>query len=309
MVVHSKTPLWRVGQVKLELQRLPGQQRYRILQYNRNHSISYLGDITQEQGYLRGTSWRKVGLSPLPVVGPLAYRSLTASTTYLRLPSFNGALKTELDSIYRLVAAAPPRNLIIDVRGNGGGSDDNVLGLIPFLYTAPFQDDQREEYYVTPDNITRLAEYYRTMQRDSASYGASALQQVRATLRWLHQVPTGQFRSNPAAPLRTFTGTIGAPERVVILYDRGCASSCETLLFWAKHSTKTTLAGENSGGYVGYGNVFSLPTPCLGLQLSATTLRLPNQVAYEAVGVAPDVRLASEQDWLLQVLHLLENPN
>ena len=309
IIVSSRTPLWRTGQVKLELQHRAAESRYRVIQYNRNHSASYLGEVFQEQGYLRGTSWQKVGLPPSPpVAGPLTYRALTAETAYLRLPSFDGSLRTQLDSICRRVAARPPQNLIIDVRGNGGGADDTVVPLVPLLYTAPFQDDQREEYYVTPDNVARLAEYYRRMQRDSAGYGADALQRVRTTLGWLRHVPAGQFRSDPTVPLKTFTGTVSRPERVVILYDRGCASTCETLLFWAKHSTKTTLVGENSGGFVGYGNVFSLPTPCLGLQLSTTTLRLPNQVAYEVVGVAPDVRLARDEDWLAQALRLLEKP-
>ena len=308
IVVKSKTPLWQAGQVKLELQRRPGKQRYRVIQYNRNHSASYLGEITQEQGYLRGTSWQKVGLPPPPVPAPLAYRALTTTTAYLRLPSFDGGLQAQLDSVYRRVAASPPQNLIIDVRGNGGGSDNNVVPLVPLLYTAPFQDDQLEEYYATPDNVARFAEYYRGMKRDSMGYGASALQHFRATLRWLQRVPKGQFQADPTATLKTFTGTAGLPNRVVILYDRGCASSCETLLFWAKHSTKTTLAGENSGGFVGYGNVFSVATPCLGLQLRATTLRLPNQVAYEGIGIAPDVRLAPDEDWLNQAIRLIEKP-
>jgi hypothetical protein len=310
VIVHSRTPLWKVGQVKLELQQLPRGGGYRVIQYNRNHSASYLGVIRQEPGYLRGTSWQKLGVSTTPPTGkaPLTYRPLTTATGYLRIPSFNGGLHAQLDSVYRLIAAAPPQNLLIDVRGNGGGSDGNVAGLVPFLYTAPFQDDQREEYYVTPDNVQRFADYYRGMQRDSADYGAEALQHFRSTLRWLQQAPSGQFMTDPTATLRTFAGVATRPERVVILYDRGCASSCETLLFWAKHSTKTTLAGENSGGYVGYGNVFSIPTPCWSFELTSTTLRLPNQVPYEAVGVAPDVSFRQDEDWLMQAQRLLEQP-
>lgn len=309
VIVQSRTPLWTVGQVKLELQRLP-TGGYRIIQYNRNHSASYLGDIRQEQGYLRGTSWQKLAVpaAPPPVRASLSYRPLTAGTGYLRIPSFNGGLHAQLDSVYRLVAAAPPQNLLIDVRGNGGGPDGNVVGLVPFLYTAPFQDDQREEYYATPDNVQRFADYYHRTQRDSAGYGAAALWRLRTTLRWLQQAPPGHFLANPTATLKTFTGVNKRPERVVILYDRGCASSCETLLFWAKHSTKTTLAGENSAGYVGYGNVFSVPTPCLGFELTSTTLRLPNQVPYEAVGVTPDVSLKQDQDWLMRAQRLLEQP-
>ena len=310
VIVRSRTPLWTVGQVKLELTRLPNQRGYRLIQYNRNHSASYLGDVLQEQGYLRGTSWQKLGAKPVPrpVASPLVYRSLTTATAYLRIPSFDGSLHAQLDSVYRRVAAAPPQNLIIDVRGNGGGSDANVVPLVPLLYTSSFQDDQREEYYVTADNVARFAAYYRNMRRDSARYGATALQHFRTTLRWLQQAPSGQFMADPTKTLKTFTGVASRPERVVILYDRGCASSCETLLFWAKHSTKTTLGGENSGGYVGYGNVFSVPTPCLGFVLTSTTLRLPNQIPYEAVGVAPDVPLTLGEDWVAQAQRLLEQP-
>ncbi|WP_177204572.1 S41 family peptidase [Hymenobacter arizonensis] len=310
VVVQSRTPLWAVGQVKLELKQLPHGSRYRIIQYNRNHSASYLGEIRQVQGYLRGTSWQKLGVPAAPprITDTLAYRALTPATAYLRIPSFNGGLHAQLYSVYQKVAAASPQNLIIDVRGNGGGSDGNVAGLVPFMFTAPFQDDQLEEYYVTPDNVQRLAEHYRGMQRDSVSYGAAALQHVRSTLRWLQQAPIGQFLADPTALLKTFTGVAARPNRVVILYDRGCASSCETLLFWAKHSAKTTLVGENSGGYVGYGNVFSVPTPCLGFVLTSTTMRLPNQVSYEAVGVAPDVPLGLDEDWLTQAKRLIEQP-
>ena len=312
VLVASRTPLWAVGQVKLELKRKPNKQGYRVIQYQRNHAPTILDDVQLVQGHLTGTSWRKVG-APAQLPGPESYpvfRQLTAATAYLRIPSFGGQRQAQLESVYRQVKAGSlqGKNLLIDVRGNGGGSDDNVEPLLPLLLTSAFQDDLLEEYYVTPDNIARLTEYYRGMQKDSGNYGAAALTKIRATLRWLRQAPPGQFLADPAVAHRTFAAppTTG-PARVAILYDRGCASSCETLLFWARHSTKTLLLGENSGGYVGYGNIFTIPTPCYQFQLSSTTLRLPNQLAYEVTGVPPAIRLTPDEDWLTQAVRIVEH--
>ncbi len=313
VIVASRTPLWKVGQVKLELQRKLNKQSYRVIQYQRNHAPTIVDEVQVGQGNLKGTSWRKIGAPPTSqLLGPEkhpVFRQLTGATTYLRIPSFGGQRQAQLDSVYRQVRAGgrQGKNLLIDVRGNGGGSDDNVEPLLPLLLTSAFQDDLLEEYYVTPDNIERLTEYYRGMQKDSANYGAVALGKMRTKLRWLQQAPEGQFLADPAVAHRTFAATPATwPARVVILYDRGCASSCETLLFWARHSTKTLLLGENSGGYVGYGNIFTIATPCYQFNLASTTLRLPNQLQYEVTGVPPAIRLSPNEDWLQQAVRIVE---
>lgn len=313
IIVHSRTPLWQPGQVKLELQRNPDGRTFHCYQYQRNHSLQAQPVVWLEAGRLRHTTWQKVDAPalPLPAAAHAHFRQLDATTAYLRIPSFGSTWTTRLDSLYRHAqpAIAQSPNLIIDVRDNGGGSDQNVEPLIPFFTSGPFQDDQQEEYYTTPANLERFTEYLHALQQDSAQVGASMLQHTRQKLAWLQQAPPNQFVPDPATTGRRFTSPAQAtPQRVVILYNQGCSSSCETLLFWAKKSTKTTLMGEPSGGYVGYGNVFSVRTPCLGFHLNATTLRLPNQLPYEGKGVTPTVRLQPNEDWLAQTLRLLKQP-
>lgn len=313
VIVRARTPLWQPGQVKLELRRNPDGRTFSGVQYQRNHTAQVLPPVWLEQGRLRNTSWQQVGSPPLPppASGQAQFRLLDSTTTYLRLPSFASTGTRQLDSLYRLAAPAIRRhaNLIIDVRDNGGGSDQNVEPLIPFFTTGPFADDQLEEYFVTPDNIQRFAEYLHGLQQDSAQVGAATLRHVRQQLAWLQRAPRNQFVPNPETTGRQFTQPAARrPRRVVILYNQGCGSSCETLLFWAQHSAKTQLVGEPSGGYVGYGNVFSVSTPCLHLQLNTTTLRLPNQLPYEGQGVRPSVRLRPDEDWLTQTRRLLAQP-
>jgi hypothetical protein len=311
VIVESRTPLWQPGQVKLELQRNPDGRTFHCYQYQRNHVLQAQPVVWLDHGRLRNTTWQKVEAPalPPPASAQAHFRQLDATTAYLRIPSFGSTWTTRLDSLYRQAQPAIEHspNLIIDVRDNGGGADQNVEPLIPFFTSGPFQDDQQEDYYITPANIARFAEYLHALQQDSAQVGAPTLQRTRQKLAWLRQAPLNQFLPDPATTGRRFTSPAQAnPQRVVILYNQGCSSSCETLLFWAKSSTKTMLVGEPSGGYVGYGNVFSVSTPCLQFQLNATTLRLPNQLQYEGKGVPPTVLLHPDEDWLAQTIRLLK---
>ena len=95
------------------------------------------------------------------------------------------------------------------------------------------------------------------------------------------------------------------PKKVAILYNRSCASSCEPLLFFAKESDKAILVGENSGGYVGYGNIFSIRTPQYKFNMQASTTRYKNARKYEVVGITPDYKLDYKSDWIKQTEKIL----
>ena len=60
------------------------------------------------------------------------------ATLLLRIPTFNGSQKKYIDSV--LVAnkqkIESKENLIIDLRNNGGGSDNSFSGLVPYIYTC-----------------------------------------------------------------------------------------------------------------------------------------------------------------------------
>ncbi|MDG1261529.1 MAG: S41 family peptidase [Flavobacteriales bacterium] len=96
------------------------------------------------------------------------------------------------------------------------------------------------------------------------------------------------------------------PKKVIIISNKYCASSCESLLFWAMESDKTMIVGENSGGYVGYGEISSVPTPAFKFELGCTITRYNHQRKYEADGIPPAIYLNNEKDWIEQALELLE---
>ena len=87
----------------------------------------------------------------------------------------------------------------------------------------------------------------------------------------------------------------------------GSASTCEEFLSWAKSSDKTIIVGNNSGGFTGYGDVFSVFTPYYHFQLNTTHTRFANGRKYEAVGISPNIYFDDKSDWMAQAIQLFKN--
>ncbi len=65
--------------------------------------------------------------------------------------------------------------------------------------------------------------------------------------------------------------------------------------------------GENSGGYVGYGEVGLVFTPIFNFELYTTMTMYNTQKKYEVVGIAPDVLLSNDQNWIETAVSKLKN--
>ena len=76
--------------------------------------------------------------------------------------------------------------------------------------------------------------------------------------------------------------------------------------FWALESDKTIIVGENSGGYVGYGEISSTKTPNFNFELGCTMTRYNNQREYEVDGIPPTYYLDNNTDWVAQALEFLK---
>ncbi|MCC6281136.1 MAG: hypothetical protein IT262_11075 [Saprospiraceae bacterium] len=312
VVLESRTPLWEPGQVKLELRRKAGQPKvFEAFLYMRNHSLSYQTAMALQDGRL-GDNWFKTSLpqrndySQNPSAS-LEFRALDAETNYMRIPTFSGSRTAMLDTFYRhhdaQVRAKP--YLIIDVRNNGGGNDGNAQQLLEYIYTHPFKGDAID-VYVTQDNIKVFEEWYRFMSQDSANFDAASMRSMREEIDRMKRQPEQSFMRRGGGERVRLDRVLHWPAKVAIIVNNKCASSCESLLFWAKESKKTILVGENSGGYVGYGEIGGVDTPCFGFHLGCTMTRYHDQRQFEVVGLAPDYRLDNQSDWIEQTLRLLK---
>lgn len=312
VIIASKTKTWKAGQVKLELT-LDSLGNYGIKTLMRNHSESIEKNVTVSDGNIFSVvQWVKAGASVKKVnakaSGIYSFSQLNDKANYIKVSSFSGNLFSELDSFYKAISPMvfSKPYLIIDVRDNGGGSTNCVLPLISFFYSKKIIDTTWAQHYSTPDIIARYEEEYAAMRKNIHYWGKANVENFGKELNQLKSKQPYTYFPNKGTKQRfTFTKH-KFPLKVAILYNRGCASACEDLIFFAKHPSKAILMGEDSGGYVGYGNVFPLKTPCFGFMLNCTTTRISwNQRQFEGKGIPPSYYLSNDKDWVSQALEII----
>lgn len=87
-------------------------------------------------------------------------KNFSDKTVILRIPSFNGSAKKQIDSVImaNMQTITKTENLIIDLQNNGGGSDGSYEKLIPLIYTNPIRIVGME-LLSTPLNNKRMEEF------------------------------------------------------------------------------------------------------------------------------------------------------
>lgn len=312
VVLASRTKTWQPGQVKMEILKKP-DGGYEILSYLRNHGLNYQEWYPPTNNFsLPG--WRKI--VPAAVVTNsakisndlISFKLLDSQTSMVSIRSFSGQFSRELDSAYKKIIPEIKKypSLIIDVRNNGGGSDNNYGALMPLLYTDTIRNDFVELFY-TEDNLKAYEKMRDEAKANPQQYGKNGYLSWEYRINQMKQNTPGSFFPISAQnSFSTYKINNGNPVKIAILYNRNCASSCEQLLLDAAFSKKVKLVGENSGGYIAYGNVMSVKTPC-GNNLYWTTTRKNNDRKYEFVGIEPHVKIpASETDWVEYTRRLLQ---
>lgn len=309
VIIESGSKLWKRGQVKLEIKKLD-ENHYQAFSYLRNHSLYYSGRYQLKNGIL-GDSWVKTTQADKYNYADIDdekfhFEMLNDSMAYLRIPSFSGNLSAKLDSLYKVADSKIRQTpyLIVDVRNNGGGSDSNASPLLPYMYTNPIQEDE-VKLWVTEDNLNLWRGWLTEQEADTVNFKEDDLTWIRSEIAKMEKAEPNSFIVRSEGGERIIEDVATFPKAVAIIQNQYCASSCETLLFWAKQSAKTILVGENSGGYVGYGENGALNTPCFNFLLTCTMTRYEEQRKYEAAGIAPDYALEYTSDWIKQTIEIL----
>ncbi|ULQ57658.1 S41 family peptidase [Flavihumibacter rivuli] len=315
LILASKTPLWVKGQVKLELKENGGNSLDAYI-FMRNHSLNF-EPWKLRNGQLLNSGWKKVYPAAAELAidqsinndGIISFKVLDDSTSMISIRSFGGQFSAQLDSAYKKIIPEISKypNLIIDVRNNGGGSDANYRSLMPLLYTDTIFYDF-VEMFVTAENKKAYEDIRDVAKKDTVNWGRDGWRNWQYRITQMDGKPFGSYVaiSNPGA-YRTFQPIKGNPVKVAILYNNKTASSAEQLIIDAGYSKKTILVGENSGGYIAYGNVMDIQTPC-GNLLNWTTTRKNKDRKYEFVGITPHYKVPdNETNWVEYTRKLLQS--
>ncbi|WP_288437626.1 S41 family peptidase [uncultured Chryseobacterium sp.] len=219
-------------------------------------------------------------------------KELNKTTLLLRIPSFNGALKKDIDSVITANKSKieSTENLIIDIRYNGGGSDGSFAKIIPYLYTNPIRS-VRTQLYSTKLNNQRMLDFYDNyqkygMQADEREYLKKAYDKLSKNL--------GKFVSlqddGKTVGITKMDKILPYPKNVGIIINNGNGSTAEEFLLAAKQSKKVKLFGTTTAGVLDISNMYFVNSPCnefkMGYALSKS-FRIPD-MAIDEKGIQPD---------------------
>ena len=260
-------------------------------------------------------SVRSVGAVPRPKTPGPEFRIVSARTALLSVPSFadqaGEAIARILKKNERDIAQRP--NLIIDVRGNTGGSDWTYQPLLP-LVAANTRRRVGAMLLATPANSAANRAVCDFMAPDSKQCRDA----TRAASEAMNRAPPGTFIPIPGEPAVEIVEpekVAPYPQRVAVLVDKRCASTCEEFLLVARQSFKVKLFGQSSAGSLDYSNLrpFMLPSGKRPLMYATSrSLRLP-QVSVDAAGIPPDqvlpvpVDAAGSEEEIAEVQRVLES--
>jgi len=313
IILTSRADSWKKGQVKFELIET-GVHQYWGRWYNRAHHMLFSGVHFNTRNGLGDAGWYKYGASPEVESTPITtfaeeatavntfFKLLNDSTCYLRIKSFDGRNARNIDSVInanKKSLQSKPR-LIIDLRGNGGGSDHCMSFLKPFLYTGPVKNIGIDMLF-TPDNTaawdTLIDQYRNDLPKEYLD---------NLSKRVHKHDGMGRALLNHAAD---YTDTLPAvwptPAKVAIVIDGGCGSSTEEFLLFAQQSKKTIIAGEHSLGVLDYSNVvprsFSNPSFVLHYPTSRSR-RIDVGLGIDNKGIQPAIPLNLNGNWLNELM-------
>lgn len=300
VVVQPVSKLWKYGFTKMELKHVR-ENVYDVSVYTR--SFAKLGKRTKISGgaiYYFGISKMDSKDDPINSV-PYEFKSIDKNTNYLRLSSFDAGLYSQLDSFYKSIdkEIKDKPNLVIDIRNNGGGSESCFYPLLRYAYTKPIRLDTLE-LWVSEGNIKLYEDRVAMMKKDSNSFGVSAIQSNESIIQKLKNADKRSFipMSDEMPEPIVMDSVYKFPSRIVLLQNHLSASSAEGFIFMMSQSDKVITAGENSGGFVGFGNVLPSQTPSGCFVLSCTTMKYGNQYRYEFKGIPPQKYIPAKTDWI-----------
>lgn len=232
-----------------------------------------------------------------------SFERIDSDTVLICIPSF---LPENYEAINQLIqeqheVLVSTINLVIDLRGNGGGSDECFNPLLPYVCPQSIEV-VGVDVRATLDNIEYLSDL--TTVHD---FPEEALLQIKS-LTALMSESLGSFVEMVPTQTVELANVFAKPQKVAICVDKGCASSTEQFLIFAVQSPKVILFGENTAGCIDFSNVVSAPTPSNNWTLSypiSRSKRIPlNQI--DGRGIEAHYRMDTESKELINdvVKHL-----
>ncbi|MCJ8209102.1 S41 family peptidase [Mucilaginibacter sp. RS28] len=235
-------------------------------------------------------------------------KRLSSRTAIIKLPSFDYKYMRTIDSlISNNKDLLESENLIIDLRGNGGGTTDAYQKLLPYISGKAIRNTGTE-FLATQTYIDNLKAYKKTLDKDTSATDTD--DHIKRLENNLGKFVNFSGSQHPEVAIEQIAVSPKSPRHIIILANGMTGSSAEYFLFIAKQSKKVKIFGKPSYGALDYGNAYLVNLKCSGYQVFLPTyraLRLPDY-PIDNIGIQPDVYMdKSIEDWIAFAVDYLEN--
>ncbi|MDX8570449.1 S41 family peptidase [Elizabethkingia sp. HX QKY] len=238
-------------------------------------------------------------------------KKLTPRTTLIKLQSFSyiflDVIKTMLEKNKKLIEIS--EFLIIDVRDNGGGTDNAYSAILPYISTNPIRSVGAE--YLSSENFIRNSQkYLQGLEKDSIK-NKDEINDLRKRIVLLKE-NLGKYVnfSDKKVNIENINNAPKSPSQIVVLANNHTGSAAENFLLRAKQSKKVKIMGIPSSGVLDYANAMFFEYGCDNYKLLMPTyrsFRLPDY-PIDNIGVQPDTYLdTSVSDWVKYAVDYMEN--
>jgi len=229
-------------------------------------------------------------------------------TVYLRIQTFDSYHTKEIDSVIRANSTRilSKKNLIIDIRDNGGGTDQSFWNILPIIYTNPIKTVS-VEYLSTPHNN---AVWEERVQQQGLSENEKA--RYKGYLELLNAYPGKFVKLFGDTYTTTYNVKYPLPQNVGIIINGNNGSTAEQFLLAARQSKKVKLFGTTTMGELDISNMYSITSPDKKFTLwycTSKSLRIPENTI-DNKGISPDFfidRSVTAEKWLAYVASIMEN--
>lgn len=303
-IVESGVKTWKKGQVKL---------RFSITKDKAN-SVFYMRDyfaVESDIVKMTGKNYLQIGDIKLSRLYPKIedepqyiqyFKSINASkpyieklnktTLYFRIPSFDIRYKKDIDSVLNVnkEEILATKNLIIDIRNNGGGSDASYSTIIPYLYTNPIRI-VGVEFLSTKLNNQRMLDFINKPEwgfdENRKKWAKEAYDKLENKLGQFVNLSEHTVSENKKDTIYPF------PQNVGIIINEANGSTAEQFLYEAKQSKKVKLFGVTTFGVLDISNMYFVESPCKEFQLAyslSRSMRIP-EFTIDEKGIQPDFYL------------------
>jgi carboxyl-terminal processing protease len=196
---------------------------------------------------------------------------------YLQIASFVDS-KQEQDAIGFLKTHRDAPAIVLDVRGNGGGSTPEEL--IRAIMDRPWPQWIESTSLQFP--------LFRTYGETFSPKDTAVTPRLKGYLEAFADYFSHPYLMLPAPPNQpdnpVYTG------KLIVLADFGCGSACEDFIMPLKFSGRATIVGETTGGSSGQPYVYDFGNGML-FRVSTKRMYFPDGSEFEGIGIKPDVEV------------------